>query len=197
MRFNCLAYILLLFTVACSLVTPVDIGNAHRIALPFIDEPVKSSPKNRSLIVSRPTVSETLDTYRIALAQNSQRIDYYRGMRWDDFLPVLVQESILHSITNAGLYKNVMSDESIALNSQILHIDINDFNAVYTPGSSVPVWVIRMQLTWRNTENLAQIRSVSITQRTPATSDSKEALETAIEKGFQNVLRRIVSAAPH
>lgn len=182
---------------ACSLATPVDIGNAHRITLPSVAPSVTSKPIRKALIVSHPTAPESLDTFRMAFTDKDNNLAYFSGMRWADFLPSLVQESAVNSLSATGIYTDVMSDESIALGAQILQIEIKNFKAMYDASNAPATWNIGISFVWRNANNFALIKEQVISAKSQATHDTQEANEAAIMNAYREVMRQMVLSAPH
>lgn len=189
-----LSFVLLL--IACSLATPVDIGNAHRITLPSVAPSVRSKPGRKALIVSHPTAPESLDTFRMAFIDKDNNLAYFSGMRWADFLPSLVQESVVNSLSATGMYTDVMSDESIALGAQILQIEIKNFKAMYDASNAPATWNIGLNFVWRNANNFALIKEKVISAKSQATHDTQEANEAAIMNAYREIMRQMIISAP-
>lgn len=196
MKKTFLLFIALACITACSLTMPVDIGNAHRVSLPSLSPSVSVKPRNLTLIVSRPRVSDALDTYRMAFRDSDHDIRYFSGMRWADFLPSLVQDSLVSSLAATGVYSNVMSDEYVSLGTQILQIEIKHFEAVYDQKNAPPTWNIDIDFVWRNANNLALIRRQEIRANARAAFDTQEANYAALMNAYHSVLEQLVSRLP-
>jgi cholesterol transport system auxiliary component len=173
----------------CSLTSPRDIGNGHRIFLEPLTEKMVCHNRMGSLIVAYPKVPETLDTSQIALVDQTGRWDYFAGMRWADFLPDTVQSTLIQSLSASGKFSTVSSDDTAVLDRLTLGSEINKFEAVYHAGAALPDVEIYITFTLREGGS-PRIRKQFIASSTvPAAADNADAIGTAFEQAFTEVQR--------
>jgi len=84
-----------------------------------------------------------LDTARIALTRDGQRLDYYAHSLWVAPLPELVQARALEALRAAGRFRVVHGEGAPFSGDYVLQLEIRRFQADYA-GGAVPT--VRVQL---------------------------------------------------
>ncbi len=99
---------------------------------------------SQTLKVELPTVAPELDTDRIALVQFDGRQDYIANAKWADFLPVIIQSSLVQSFAASGRYANVMADDTPAPARYELVTRVEQFEIRMTSGVAPAMARIKM-----------------------------------------------------
>jgi len=172
----------------CSLTSPRDVGNGHRVFLKPVAEKMVCHNHMGSVIVAYPKVPDTLDTSRIALFDQTGRWDYFAGMRWADFLPGNVQAAIIDSLTATGKFTSVSSDDTTTQLGRLrLGSEINKFEAVYSTDEAVPVVEIEIAFTLREGGSPHISKQFIASSTVHAAADNADAIDAAFGQAFMQV----------
>lgn len=177
---------------ACSMITPKDTGRSFMFALPPVETAAPGRPGSSSLTVALPTAAPELDTYRIALSRAGKRWDYYAGARWADFLPLMVQDSLTKTLSEAKLFKTTVTDQADGHSEKVLNIDIRAFQAEYAGKDGAPLIKIRLTARLRNQGEAKPATAFDISTEARAAEDSLPAIQTAFAKAFGEAQKQLV-----
>ena len=192
---SCL-YIILSFFIAaaftaCSF-TPQDLGKGYMFALNPA-EPVAVNQQGQSIAVALPSAAPELDTYRIALIKDNKRWDYYAGARWADFLPLLVQDTLIKTLAGAKGAGKVSDDQSGISTDRLLKIEIRSFQAEYSAGKPNPL--IRLHLTahLQNRIDDTPITNFEVKTEVAAKANRISEIQEAFAEGFKTAQKQLVA----
>ena len=90
------------------------------------------------LTVARPTANEMLDSRRLVVAPSPGRIEVYKGVSWDETMPDIVQDVIVHAFEDSGKILSVGHQAAGLRTDYLLQIEIRDNEAVYRTPSAPP-----------------------------------------------------------
>lgn len=94
-------------------------------------------PVSWQLIVEEPSSVKALGTNRITLVREGNSVEYYKGARWTDRGPRLIQARIIEALEDSGRIASV-GRETSGLNADVrLKMDLRKFQAVYD-GAGAP-----------------------------------------------------------
>ncbi|MDD1506755.1 ABC-type transport auxiliary lipoprotein family protein [Pseudomonas sp. CNPSo 3701] len=99
--------------------------------------PVRAAGKQReswSLRVNRPQSSQLLDSPRIAVLPQGDRISAYQGARWSDRAPALFRDRLIGALLDDGRVGAVSSDDSRLQADLELSSDLRAFQSEYRNG---------------------------------------------------------------
>ena len=81
-----------------------DGGEGFLVRLPAVTEtPTVAAKSAPTLEVILPDAPAQLDSRRVGLRRPDGAFDYYAGMRWADFLPLVVQSALVRDLSHDGL----------------------------------------------------------------------------------------------
>lgn len=86
--------------------------------------------------VSLPTALPALDTARIALLKDGNRIDYVYGARWAGTAPQLVQNFMVTLLRSRQGVRSVVVETSRVNANYLLQLELRDFQAEYGHGKA-------------------------------------------------------------
>ena len=175
--------------MACSL-TPKDLGKSHMFNLSSVDS-VKYKKRGGTLIINLPISSLELDTFRIALQRNGNVQDYYAGARWVEFLPSLVQDSLVKSIESSSRFNNVTSDDTVLRGDYALKTEIRSFHAIYTD-QKAPQIKISLMVTLRNQNTHRNVKSFTVTGTSQAENSSLSSIQKSFDEAFNQAQKKIL-----
>ncbi len=98
------------------------------------------------LLIDTPKANDLLDGQRIVVAPDSNQRQVYRGARWAERAPVLIQSVWLHGFESDGRVASVGRNGSGLRADIILASDLTDFQARYVDGLPVVEIGIHAQL---------------------------------------------------
>ncbi|GLX12507.1 hypothetical protein Pstr01_07460 [Pseudomonas straminea] len=99
--------------------------------------PVRAAGEQReswSLRVNRPQSSQLLDSPRIAVLPQGDRISAYQGARWSDRAPALFRDRLIGALLDDGRVGAVSSDDSRLQADLELSSDLRAFQSEYRNG---------------------------------------------------------------
>ena len=94
-------------------------------------------PLDWQLLIDTPRASDLLDGQRIVVAPDGNQRQVYKGARWAERLPVLIQSTWLRGFTADGRLPGVGRNGSGLRADLILASDLTDFQARYVDGRPV------------------------------------------------------------
>lgn len=100
------------------------------------------APVDWSLRVGTPLTSRVLDSARIAVMPEGDRISSYQGARWSDSAPALVRDRLIEAFHDDGRVQRLSSDENRLHADLELVSDLRAFQSEYRDGT--PHVVIRL-----------------------------------------------------
>lgn len=138
------------------------------------------------LAIGRPDVAPGLDTERIAVLRGHE-LDYYRGALWRGTVLDTVQSYLVTTLHEQKLFRSVAPEQARVGGEYMLDIEVQDFQAEYASGSSIPV--AHVSLTGR----IIRIRDRRLVETISATA-TKQASEnrlTAVAAAFEAAMQQV------
>ncbi len=145
------------------------------------------------LVVEEPFAARGLDSTFIALRPSDVEIKYFKGTRWSDRAPRMVQDLLVESFENSGKIVAV-GRKAIGLRSDYtLKSELREFQAEYFHGSGAPKVVVRLNLKLVKQAGRTIIASKTISQSVQAEGGTITDVVTAFDEALGKVLRRTVA----
>lgn len=91
------------------------------------------------LAVSWPSAAPGLDTPRIAVLRDGNRLDYFYGARWGGSAPQVVQSFVVAFLQAQEGFKNVVAESARVDADYLLELELRDFQAEYGRGAAPEV----------------------------------------------------------
>ena len=95
------------------------------------------------LAIEVPVAAESLNNSRIALRHDPLSLRYYKGARWTERAPVMVQTLLIESFENSGKIVAVARKATDIRADYVLKTDLREFQAEYDAGGA-PVAHVRL-----------------------------------------------------
>lgn len=187
-----LAFAALLLLGAC-LSLERQSGEGFLMDLPSVPAAPRENPAHGMLTVYLPTAEATLDTRRVAIIRPDGASDYYAGARWADFLPLVVRDSLVQSLSHRRLVQTVAGDEERAAGPYRLHVAIEDFQAQYERLGQAPIIRIHLRATLEDARRPSQAKQYDVMARQQAVSDALPAIQTAFRSAFETAQRDLMA----
>ena len=90
------------------------------------------------LNVMRPNAAEILDSRRLAVVPAPGQIQVYKGVSWDDTLPDIVQDTLVHAFEDSGKILAAAHQNNGLRTDFTLQLEIRDAQAVYRTPAGPP-----------------------------------------------------------
>jgi cholesterol transport system auxiliary component len=153
-----------------------------------------AGPKVRwSLAVLTTTISDHLDSSRIALRQSDNSVDYYAESAWTDHLPRLVQNALVEAFENSGRIEAVSADGEGFHADYILQAQIRDFEARYDQPDGIPTVWVRIESKLAPSRGREIVASLNSVHQVRATANSVAVVVRAFGDAIGLVLSDIVN----
>lgn len=146
------------------------------------------------LTIQTPVAINPINSARIAVMPRPGVFEFYKGARWRDRSPVLLQQMLLQSFQDSGRLPGVSTPGSGLRSSYGLHTDLRDFQAEYRQ-TDIPVVVIRLyvQLIDYADNHIVDASLFEVEQ--PCFDSSIATVAAAFERGLNTLLPQIVGWA--
>lgn len=173
----------LLVIAACSPLAPRDQGRSFMFTLEAI-APAAQPTHDATLVVDHPTAKIELDTYRVALIREDGVFDYFARTRWVDFISPMVLDSMVFSLEDSGLFKNVLAEHTAFAGDYVLKSEIREFNAVYASADDPPEIRIALACILLKGDRKTRIATFTAKGTAKAKENSLEAIHEAFNTAF-------------
>jgi cholesterol transport system auxiliary component len=186
-----IAVIFLLILSSCSLGGRPE-STIYAIRPMALDEQSCKLPLN--LQVSEPTTSPGLDTRRIAVYENSQRLNFYTNARWTAPAPEMLQTALVEGFEKAKTFKSVSTDMDATSADVILLTDIRSYQV---EGTAVNVRYVS-KLIDAETRDVVATMEIEKSQ-TPSEHKIEniiEAFASATNDSVKEVIEKTLSSYP-
>ncbi|HTT96660.1 MAG TPA: ABC-type transport auxiliary lipoprotein family protein [Rhizomicrobium sp.] len=148
-----------------------------------------------SLAVATTTISDHLDSSRIALTQPDNSVDYYANSAWTDHLPKLVRDALVEAFENSDRIAAVSADSDGFHADYILQAQIRDFEARYSVPDGIPTVWVRVESKLAPSKGREIVASLNSIHQVQATANSVPAVVQAFNDAMGAVVSDIVNWA--
>ena len=164
---------------------------------PALARPADSSvPVARAweLSIAEPHAISPLDGAHIAVMPSAGEIQTYKGARWRDASPVLIQQLLLQAFRESAGLAGAGAPTSVLHADFLLLSDLQDFQAEYR-GAKVPTVVIRLngQLVDNSTGRALVSRTFAVEE--PSTGTGVPEVFVAFQAALNRLLPQVVDWA--
>jgi len=146
----------------------------------------------RTLAIGEPTASSVLDSNRIAVRPDPQRLQVYAGAVWSDSAPSLVQSALVSAFDQAGRFTAVGRTTSDAPSDLLLQLDLLQFEAVYADSAGNPTAVVALKATLIDQRERRVLGSRVVTAEVPADGTQLPEVVPAFEAALVESARQLV-----
>jgi cholesterol transport system auxiliary component len=143
-----------------------------------------------SLSVSSPTTIGALRNDRLAVMKGAQSLSYYRGVRWAEPLPALVRNTLVESLENANLTRQLATTQDGVRQDYELHLMIRQF-ALTVGSRRDPVAEVRITARLVHVRRRETVAAERFTARSEARRDSADAAMAACDEAASAVLKDV------
>ncbi|KAA2285344.1 ABC-type transport auxiliary lipoprotein family protein [Arenimonas fontis] len=124
--------------------------------------PVQADPAwpsvDWSVAIGTPMASQTIDSTRIAVRPTPYQVQAYKGARWADTAPEMLQTALVQAFEDSGRFRSVMRLGSSGRGDVLLLTEIRHFETVYADGRPTVVVDVQARLIQRNAGRVASQR---------------------------------------
>ncbi|HLS83336.1 MAG TPA: ABC-type transport auxiliary lipoprotein family protein [Arenimonas sp.] len=111
-----------------------------------------------SLAIGTPVASQMIDTTRIAVRPSPDQIQAYKGARWADSAPEMLQTALVQTFEDSGRFRSVMRLGGSGRGEYLLLTEIRHFETAYRGGRPTVVVDVQAKLIQRGAGRVASHR---------------------------------------
>ena len=142
--------------------------------------------------VLRPLAAPWLDTDRIALVHEAQRLDYYAASRWPAALPDLLQTLAIDAVRAAGRFGAVQPGATAFVADDVLQIEIRRCQAEYA-ADGLPVVHVQLLATLGRQSDRTLVASITAETSRPALENRMQAVVAAFQGALGDALAQLAA----
>lgn len=116
------------------------------------------------LRIATPYGNRAVDSTRILVVPEPERLSAYKGARWSDTAPVLLRDRLIESFRAAGAFRSIVTDSGSLGADLELSGDLSQFQVVYRSGQPVVTIVLDATLAQSASSRIIASRRFSIEQ---------------------------------
>ena len=143
------------------------------------------------LAIEVPVAAESLNNSRIALRHDPLSLLYYKGARWTERAPVMVQTLLIESFENSGKIVAVARKATDIRADYVLKTDLREFQAEYDAGGA-PVAHVRLNAKLVVMPKRAIIASKTFESSVQAAGSNVSQVIAAFDLALSRTLKQIV-----
>ncbi len=144
------------------------------------------------LVVEEPVASRALDSDRIAIRTSPLELKYYKGARWSDRAPSLVQTLLVESFENSG-HIVAVGRQAIGLRGDYdLKLELREFHAELFDGRTQPTVRTRLNVKIIKQPSAIIIASETFERTAEADSESVPNVVNAFDEALGSTMKRVV-----
>ena len=143
------------------------------------------------ITVVTPTAVRALDTDRILVRPQTERISYYPGAAWSDRLPRLVRARLAEALENSGHFRAVVTEDDGVSSPYSLQVSLRAFEM--SVNGKPPEGHVAMSARIVDARAGKVVASQSFKARARAASDGVGAGVAAITQAFHEASRELIS----
>jgi len=132
------------------------------------------------------TASAMVDSMRVVVRPRPNELQVYKGARWSDVPPNMVEEAILHTLERSGRIGAVARQGSGVGGDYRLVLDVRRFESEYA-GAAVPSAVVEVNAKLLHAPDQQIVAGHTFSHATPATGTEVEAVVQAFEQSLESV----------
>lgn len=194
------AAVIATWLIGCSLL--IDHRNEVTVYAPAIAPQGQRDLSQRAhawqLVVAQPRAIAPLDGSHIVVVPVPGEIEYYKGARWRDAAPAMLQDLLLQALHDLSGLRSAVVPASGVLADYLLRSDLRDFQAEYR-GAKTPIVVVRLtlQLVRYADSSIVAARTFAVEEpcRTERIADVFAAFQSAINKLLPDIVEWSVAEA--
>ena len=159
---------------------------------PALAAPAGAVAGSVTVQVLRPLAAPGLDTDRIALVRDAQRLDYYAASLWPAPLPDLVQSLAIDALRASGRFRAVQPDATAFAADDVLQIEIRRCQADYA-GDGSPVVHVQLLATLGRQGDRTLVASITADGSRSAGENRMQAVVAAFQGAVGDALTQLAA----
>jgi len=144
------------------------------------------------LTVAQPTANDILDSRRMAVIPTPGRIEVYKGVSWDDTVPNIVQDTVVHALEDSGKILAVGHQSSGLHTDYLLMLEIREDQAVYRTPSAPPEVTLVVNAKLVDYATSRAVASHTFRETVPASGTAVSAVAQAFDTALGTFVHELV-----
>ncbi|HLU12372.1 MAG TPA: ABC-type transport auxiliary lipoprotein family protein [Arenimonas sp.] len=163
--------------------------------------PVQANPAwpsvDWSVAIGTPMASQMIDSTRIAVRPTPDQLQAYKGARWADTAPEMLQTALVQAFEDSGRFRSVMRLGSSGRGDFLLLTEIRHFETIYEGGRPRVVVDVQAKLIQRGAGRVASQRfRQEVTPASPEVVDIAPAFGRAMSALAADLITWALSQPP-
>ena len=150
-----------------------------------------AAPYAWQLLVDVPSAVDPLDSSHIVVMPQPGIVQFYKGARWRERMPVLLQSLLLQGFQESGRLLGVSTLGSGLHGDYVLHLELGDFQAEYR-GATSPTVVLRINAQLMQSASNRVIAARSFIWQQSSSETGIASVIKVFEQGLNTLLPQIV-----
>lgn len=163
----CLSAVLLLLA-GCSVLPDSETLVFYQLPAASTPPAAQQAPTTQSLPsvlrIATPYGDRAVDSTRILVEPETNRISAYKGARWSDAAPSLLRDRLVEAFRARGVFRSVVADSGNLMADLELTSELSQFQVTYREGSPVVVVVLDATLIEMASSHIIASRRFQIEQ---------------------------------
>jgi len=176
---------------ACSILPKAEPLDVYLLPAQATPSATRQASVPWSLRVHKPVSNQLLDSTRIAVVPDGDRISAYQGARWNDRAPLLVRDRLIEAFQHDGQVAAVSSDDSHLHADLELVTGLRAFQSEYRNGQPQVHILLDARLVQGSTRRILASQRFDVQQ--PTTDDSVGAVVRAFGLATDRLGKQVVS----
>jgi cholesterol transport system auxiliary component len=147
------------------------------------------------LFVERPSLSQALDTTRIAVRIGEHELRYLQGAVWEDRASTLMQNLMVATFENSDRIASVSTDTIGSRAGRVLRSDLREMHAVYVQEGVVPQVRVRLFARLLRRSDVEVLAKRQFQAAVMAENESVDAIIDAFDQATDEICRELVDWA--
>jgi cholesterol transport system auxiliary component len=144
------------------------------------------------LSVSRPSANDMIDSRRMAVIPAPGRIEVYKGVAWDDTVPDIVQDAVVHAFEDSGKILAVAHQTNGLHTDFMLQLDLRDDQAVYRTPAGPPEIDLTVSARLVDSRTSRVVASHTFREVMPASGTGVAAVAQAFDAALSAVVHDLI-----
>lgn len=144
------------------------------------------------LTVAQPTARDFVDSRRMAVIPSPGHIEVYKGVSWDDTVPNIVQDTVVHAFEDSGKILAVGHQTAGLHTDYLLLLEIRDDQAVYRTPSGPPEVTLVVNAKLVDYATSRAVASHTFSETVPASGTSVPAVAQAFDSALGTFVHEVV-----
>ena len=164
-----------------------EIPTVVRLGVPVMEPGGATLPG--AIAVARPRAPSSLDTEQVAVRRPNLGFDYYRGLRWSEPAPEMLQRLLVATLAADGRFAATFAAPARVPAEYLLDVELRRFEAEYTDPEAAPTVRVEAQFTLVASAGRMRLASFTLEASDVALQNRQGAVVAAFDRAVARLLQ--------